>query len=272
MDMNNIKNLMVYSTVQVIAYDATEKSRGTGFFVGKAETRKAYLATNKHVVANYNHAELTFCERNENDMPVDNSHITIDIHDLQSRIISHPESEVDLCFISIDDKIEEERKKGKAPFFMIIGDNLIITQAKLLEMSAIERVLMIGYPAGLIDKTNNKPIVRIGTTATCVSLDYEGEKKYLIDMAVFRGSSGSPIFIEKQETLVEKETLIIRTQYYLAGIVSNTIIQTGDHEVEIVDIPTTEKMIYRTEQYLNLGIVVKAEKISELLNIACSTN
>lgn len=54
---------------------------------------------------------------------------------------------------------------------------------------------MIGYPNGLWDSQNNLPIIRRGITATSVKKDYNGKKEFLIDAAVFPGSSGSPVFI-----------------------------------------------------------------------------
>ena len=62
-------------------------------------------------------------------------------------------------------------------------------------ISSIEDILMIGYPDGMSDSKNNLPIVRRGITATDYKIDYEGEKEFLIDASIFKGSSGSPILI-----------------------------------------------------------------------------
>ena len=65
---------------------------------------------------------------------------------------------------------------------------------------------MIGYPIGLIDEYNNKPIVRKGITATTYNIDYNGKKEFLIDIACFPGSSGSPIFIRRDGLGIAKDS------------------------------------------------------------------
>ena len=57
----------------------------------------------------------------------------------------------------------------------------------------VEDVLMIGYPNGLWDTTHNMPIIRRGTIATDIKLDYNEKKEFVIDAACFPGSSGSPV-------------------------------------------------------------------------------
>ena len=51
------------------------------------------------------------------------------------------------------------------------------------ELSAIEEIIMIGYPVGIWDSANNMPIVRKGITATRPDIDYEGRKEFMIDAA-----------------------------------------------------------------------------------------
>ena len=56
---------------------------------------------------------------------------------------------------------------------------------------------MIGYPRGIYDEANNLPIVRRGITATSMGRDYNSKPEFMIDMACFPGSSGSPVFMDK---------------------------------------------------------------------------
>ena len=53
----------------------------------------------------------------------------------------------------------------------------------------------MGYPNGLWDQKNNRPIARKGITATHPGINYNGKQEFLIDVACFPGSSGSPVLL-----------------------------------------------------------------------------
>ena len=65
-------------------------------------------------------------------------------------------------------------------------------------ISRIEDITVVGYPDGIWDSYNNMPIVRKGITATSLQLDFNNEPKFLIDAAIYGGSSGSPVYIFNQ--------------------------------------------------------------------------
>ena len=49
-------------------------------------------------------------------------------------------------------------------------------------------------------------------------MDCDGKKEFMVDVAVFHGSSGSPVFLEISGPVIEKGGLVFRTEYHLAGI------------------------------------------------------
>jgi S1-C subfamily serine protease len=64
--MESVQNQLVYTTVKIIAGDGLISSIGTGFFIQRdSETGPInFLVTNKHVVANYEKAEIVFlCQK-----------------------------------------------------------------------------------------------------------------------------------------------------------------------------------------------------------------
>src|SRR5439155_8993915 len=65
----------------------------------------------------------------------------------------------------------------------------------LTAFDAVEDIVMVGYPSGLWDSTNNYPLVRRGITASHPGIDFEGKPQIAIDMACFEGSSGSPVLL-----------------------------------------------------------------------------
>ena len=64
------------------------------------------------------------------------------------------------------------------------------------------------------------PIVRKGITATSLQLDFNNEPKFLIDAAIYGGSSGSPVYIFNQGSYSPANGgLVAGTRLKLIGIV-----------------------------------------------------
>ena len=142
-------------------------------------------------------------------------------------------------------------------------------------LTSIEDVIMIGYPNGIIDTYNNKPVVRKGITATSLKLDYDGTPDFVIDISCFFGSSGSPVFLRKEglakETSDKGLTLGLTPSYSLLGIIHSMSIAKADGNIVQKDIPTSLKSVVETNIPLNLGYVTKAKKILEIFDIVKGT-
>ena len=230
-----------------------------------------YLATNKHVVEGFQNASFEFCVSDDNGLPLDDHHIKITITNLQDRCIKHPLEQVDLCFVDIMNEIEEVNRSDRKLFFKCIGEDLFISKFFESQMTAIEDIIMIGYPEGLIDLKNNKPVVRKGLTATSYNVDYNGAKEFLVDVACYYGSSGSPVFIEttglKQNLNDKGLTIGVNTTYCLAGVLYAMPVKKQDGSIKIIDVPTTKVLCAEMEMPLNLGYIIKTERIKELFDI-----
>ncbi len=159
--------------------------------------------------------------------------------------------------------------QGLPLFFRSIGMDSFITDELIHTLSAIENVIMIGYPEGLIDSKNNKPVVRKGITATSLSLDFEGRKEFLVDVACFHGSSGSSVFLDRtglfQEQSEKGITIGVRHNYAFIGMLRAAPTITLKGEIKVVDVPTDKKMISEAELMTNLGFVIKCECIREMV-------
>ena len=69
----------------------------------------------------------------------------------------------------------------------------------------MEEIVTVGFPDGLWDAVNNKPIFRRGVTATHPKLDYNGKKELLIDAAAVPGTSGSPVVIIEENGYFDRD-------------------------------------------------------------------
>ena len=106
----------------------------------------------------------------------------------------HPSE--DLAFFDLTSILLKQLLPTNVRFSILhISSQEIPTQQQLDDLSAIENIVMVGYPNGLYDAKNNYPIFRTGKTASHPAVDYNGKKEALIDVSCIPGSSGSPVFI-----------------------------------------------------------------------------
>lgn len=119
--------------------------------------------------------------------------LLVRLDDFQKLRILHPTPDVDLCAILFQPLRAEAEKQRKAIFAVLLDTSLILADVNLQELSAVEDVLMVGYPIGLWDDVNNFPLSRRGITATHPAVDFGGKSIGSVDIACFPGSSGSPV-------------------------------------------------------------------------------
>lgn len=110
--------------------------------------------------------------------------------------IPHPDPDIDLCVLLINPAMETLRGQGKNPFYTPLGKGIVALPDKLQDLSAMEEIMVVGYPNGIWDEVNNLPIVRKGITATPPSISYQGKSQFLIDASInyaSRAASPSPM-------------------------------------------------------------------------------
>ncbi|MHB1107981.1 MAG: S1 family peptidase, partial [Lutibacter sp.] len=179
----SISEQLTYSTVRIECELKTGGvSTGTGFFFNFLEDKEKNIhvpvvITNKHVIKNASQGKLIITKSNEKGEPIDIEHFTISFDNFESFWKLHPETDVDLCAMPIAPFINEANKNGDKLFYIPLTKDLLITEKHNEELTALEEVLMIGYPNGIWDSVNNMPIFRKGWTATNPLLDYNGKKE-----------------------------------------------------------------------------------------------
>lgn len=120
---------------------------------------------------------------------------------------------------------------------------------------------MIGCPNGIHDAVNAIPIVRRGITATPYSSNYSGKEDFMIDIACFQGSSGSPIFMSSQYKFDRSKNLteIGASRFHLLGVLYQGPLQQVTGEIVLSKNP-----MFQFSSMLHLGIALKASRILEL--------
>ena len=259
----------MFSTIRINTTDEKgENWVSTGFIFGYPVSKEQsipFLVTNRHVIENQISIELHLIKEKDGKPDLDNT-ITLPITDLENHWHFHPNPKMDVAIMPFGRIVRHIEKGGSQIFFKLVSGSLIPSLDEYHEMDAMEEILFIGYPSGLYDQKNNTPIIRKGSTATPIYLNYNGDPKYLIDATVFPGSSGSPVFIIDNNIHWGKADRMPKDSRILfVGIVSNNI--TFDNEGTMItqEKPVKSQKIPLIFENFHLGIVFKPEMIKETI-------
>jgi len=260
MKPESISEQMMYNTIRLVTNNG---SCGTGsYFNFNVENNIVpVIITNMHVV-NYNNNETTtffLHTANNTGEPDGNLKITYN-----AKWIFHKDK--DICYCYINPLFEQIQKKyGKKIFYIANDESIIPTEESLQNLTALEELVMVGYPIGLWDERNNFPIFRKGYTASHPAIDFNKDGIGLIDMACFPGSSGSPIYIFNEGGYKDKKgnSYFGKSRLMLLGYLYAGPQYTATGDLIIQNIPTQQKVTANTPIMVNLGYYVKSSEILE---------
>jgi hypothetical protein len=136
-----------------------------------------------------------------------------------------------------------------------------------LKFDLVEPVTMVGYPDGLWDKKNKLPLFRRGYTASHPAIDFNGKPEFSVDIAVFSGSSGSPIFLIERGLLQNKgdSGFSPKQRVYFLGTLWGGPRITERGEIRIEPVPTSANLHVETGIRMHIGWVIKAKETKWLL-------
>lgn len=269
----NIIEALSKSTVRICCgrFDTNSVSVGTAFMVllkpdERNHTSVPVFITNKHVIKGSQHIQFAFSEKGPRDLPPKKIPVQLPIGENGWRF--HPDSEVDLCAMPIAPILRSVQEKKIEIDIAPLPLYVIADSKEMKSFGQTDEVVMVGYPDGLIDDYNNQPIFRRGIVSTDPVKDYRNKKEFLIDIAAYPGSSGSPVFIVREGAYYDR---IRRSAVLPAGdgycrligvLYAGHMHDVTGHPVP-VPIPTA---VTRDQPWVpnNLGIVIKAERIKEL--------
>ncbi|MBN6066772.1 trypsin-like peptidase domain-containing protein [Aggregatibacter actinomycetemcomitans] len=265
--MNPIDQL-IHSTVRLeCSLINGSTSVGTAFvFSFKSPQSDSWIpvfVTNKHVVKGAIIGNFLLTS-SKDEMPNYGDFIQFSIPDFENQWIFHPDNNIDLCIMPIAQILNNS---NKIPYIVGFSELDIITSIDLNELTAFEEIFMIGYPNSLWDESNNLPIIRKGITATHAKFNYNGKNEFMIDAACFPGSSGSPVYMNMSGLRRNNDggmSLLMGEQIKLLGILYAGPMFDVNGKVDIVDIPTVASHISFSSIPMNLGYVIKIEKLLEM--------
>jgi len=247
------------------ADDTGRKWTGTGFMFSLLETKTEsfpVIVTNRHVTNGANLVTLYFSVGDSLGRRLPDRMVAATIKNFETSWFPHPDPAIDLAVIPIGKILEELGSNDRPVLTSKIGLSSVLSERGLQTLDAVEEITMIGYPNGLWDYLNNVPLVRRGATATPIYLEHCGKPDFVIDLACFPGSSGSPVFIINRGPFVDK----IGNLYHGRRCILVGVLHSGPHTETagvVIDKDTGRSSHFSVLQMMHLGYCVRASKIMD---------
>ena len=261
-----------FAVLRIVATNHQSRAAqiGTGYvclveFGGGQST--CALVTNMHVIEHATHLSFDVHLAAEgNEGTPDSETLGINFLLKQVRVLPHPHC--DLVAIAITAFLNAAAAmKGRKIFLLPLSPSAFLTDEAALGLDLVEPITMVGYPSGLWDEQNKLPLFRRGYTASHPAIDFNGKPEFSVDIAVFSGSSGSPVFLIEQGLLFNKgDTAWSPKQRFLfLGTLWGGPRMTEKGEIRVEPVPTSGNIHVETGVRMHLGWVIKARETLWLL-------
>jgi hypothetical protein len=270
---HSIEQMLLSTTRLELTYQDGSEGTGTAFAMMYQRDAEQYsfLVSNRHVVANAMRGRMTFTRMIDGTPSIGASH-TVGGNDFSTRWFFHPDEGVDVAIMPLIPVIEEVRRSGTDLAVVHVGFSPTKSAALRSSLTALEEVVFIGYPAPIWDDVNLLPVIRRGTTASHIAVNFKGKRQFLIDASVFPGSSGSPVFwYDRAITIDATGNAIMAERSLFLGIISEVYQCIEYNQVVTVPVPTVNVPIAIGYQMIDLGIVIKSEVIVETIELLLET-
>lgn len=258
-------NLLTYSTVRIeCVLRGKGVSTGTGFFCSllhKAGYYAPVLVTCRHVVVGAQRGRLHLHLAPAAGQRRAPQTQTIVLEDFQARWLPHPEPAVDLCVMPMAELLVElQQRRGLA--LHMIDRGLILTPVELDELGAGEEVVVAGYPNGIWDSANNRPIFRKGIAATDPNVAYMGRSEFLVDTPWLPGTSGAPVFLRNRDNDA-RQAGALPGRARLLGMICTGLGHHITREGTLSEEPLEQQMAGLATIPGTFGVVITARKLLE---------
>lgn len=258
---------MLFSVAKITALKGgTAIGFGTAFFWAvppDGDHNMLLLVTNKHVIegADEIHVKAHLSRSAEEVGPTGefaNCNVILE----EAGVFPHPDPEIDLVGINFSSMMRHSLETGRPIYAVGLTSDLLPTVEQWHLFDAVEEVLMVGCPRGIFDQHNNSPISRRGISATPLANLYEGREEFLVDMACFPGSSGSPVFMVNRDGFLDRATNTYQMgqgRFFFLGILYAGPTITNEGLIILNQQPTAQ-----ITTMMHLGQCLRANKMLEI--------
>ncbi|APZ44669.1 trypsin [Acidihalobacter ferrooxydans] len=270
MQVDTLTKRLLFNTVRVdtVLEDGTHGS-GTGFVVAHhgPHGQRRFIVTNRHLVEGVRSGGLVFTQAHEG-QPQIGTRFELEIEEFPHAWFLDPNSDIDLAIVPMAPLERAAKEQGVQLYHHDIDTALVPDPTTLKAFDALEEVLFVGYPNGVWDHVNLLPILRRGTTATPPGMDFEGKAEFLIDAAVYPGSSGSPVFLYRQEGGSARGAA--RAPLYFLGVIAAVFYREEENQLVAGPVPANQNStLVRQSEMIDLGLVIKSSAVVALIEEYC---
>ena len=269
----------MYCTVKINTHDSSGKITGSGtgfYFDYLAEDGRVMplVVTNRHVVegesGNSFRVHISVL-RDGKPMP-SGACEDVFVTDIQNKWVFHPDSSVDLAILPFLPVEQPLTRRGLSVYRQALTQSLIPSNEVLSSLLPNEEITMVGYPTSLWDEINNYPLFRRGITATHPAIDFMGKKEFLIDMAAYHGSSGSPVVVCNQSFYPAKDgSLKAGNRLLFLGVLHAGAVRRTKGKIVQAPVPTSVNDELVFEQMVHIGYVIQASQLLVLVKAFIAT-
>lgn len=249
------------STLKINVITNEGNTYGTGFLYSTIINgkKKLFVFTNKHVVEKGESIVFRFPARISATSGNTYSYSFIRM----KSIIMHPNPKVDICAIPINAAYRSAKENGVELEMESFSKNNLPNKYLASNFSAIEDIVMVGYPIADTGIFNySPPFIAKGITSTDIKLNFEDNKEFVADVNGNNGNSGSPILLIKEHINSSLGKMKITKNIYLVGIVSAGFEYSRTYTIEKDNSSTS----FNYEIGSNLIIALKWDRIREMEN------
>lgn len=268
-------------TVRIEADGDAGSSLGTGYFynIETAADDPGFvnitplIVTNKHVVAGARVLKFTLdvIKKDEvvgedGSVPWQERHV-FEIDRVSEAVIMHPDPDVDLCVIQMG-YIFGRLNEGFTLKNTFMSAEWRLSEASMQFVRPIEPIIMVGYPNGIWDAHNNRPITRQGLSASHCLVKWNDKRYFVIDCACFPGSSGSPVFLYEDGMFrTDRGHLSPGTRLKLLGTLWGGPTYTAEGRLIAKPIPSLlsagSEVVPVVSVMMNLGFVIHVDALDD---------
>jgi hypothetical protein len=264
-----ITEKLMHSTLRLVTLRGNVVGFGSGFIFGFPAgpgRERLVIVTNRHVVKNFDECRFRFTGMNPDGTANYRLHHEYQLTNLARSVIEHPDPAVDLAVIPIGSIISGFRSIGRDPFYASLDPSIIPSDDEIKALVPLQPIVTVGYPAGLIDDVNNLPIFHRGAAATAPYIDFRGKTEFLIDIAAWPGSSGSPVFLYDGGMIFDPRKKVVQPGERLAllGVIYADFEMNTSGNIEMNDLPTATS---GPRNPVNIGVCVKSRRILDFIPI-----
>ena len=266
MEIDSIAKRLLFCTVRVdTELEDGSAGSGTAFIITHrhANGTTPFIVTNRHLVEGVRRGGLVFTQVRDG-KPAFGQRFQLNIDDFAAAWFFHPDPEVDLAIVPLRPLERAARELGIELYYHAIDSTSIPDAAATRSFDALEEVLFVGYPSGMWDEVNLMPILRRGTTATPLELDFEGQKQFLIDAAVYPGSSGSPVFVVRDDPLRPRGDGA--RSIWFAGVVAAVFFREEANQIVPGPVPAHNAGQSVASEMIDLGLIIKSDSVREVID------